>query len=193
MEPAAGPESKPRVLVSERTPGGRILIGASDEPGPELSRRTEGRILAAFAEGPAAGVLHLGVAEPGTDLHPSLEFWRDLGRMFVAAACAALDPLEPETFIHPEPEPGALAGHAESVPPMPGAEFVTAEVLEGLWRDLGSVLAERARSVRPADSRAGYGRRAACGTWWGASASTSPRTAATRGTPSPSWRPTSTG
>ena len=147
MEPAAGPESKPRVLVSERTPGGRILIGASDEPGPELSRRTEGRILAAFAEGPAAGVLHLGVAEPGTDLHPSLEFWRDLGRMFVAAACAALDPLEPETFIHPEPQPGALAGHAESVPPMPGAEFVTAEVLEGLWRDLGSVLAERARPV----------------------------------------------
>ena len=85
------------------------------------------------------------MAEPGTDLHPSLEFWRDLGRMFVAGACAALDPLEPETFVHPEPDPGGLGGHAESVPPMPGAELVTAEVLEGLWRDLGSVLAERAR------------------------------------------------
>ena len=30
---------------------------------------------------------------------------------------------------------------------MPGAELVTAEVLEGLWRDLGRVLAERARSA----------------------------------------------
>ena len=147
MEPAAGPEPELRVLVAERTPGGRILVGVSGEPGPELSAAAERRILAAFAEGPAAGVLHLGVAEPGTDLHPSLEFWRDLGRMFVAGACTALDPLEPETFVHPEPDPGGLAGHAESVPPMPGAELVTAEVLEGLWRDLGSVLAERARSA----------------------------------------------
>ena len=147
MEPAAGPEPEPRVLVAERTPGGRILVGVSGEPGPELSAAAERRVLEAFAEGPAAGVLHLGVAEPGTDLHPSLEFWRDLGRMFVAGACTALDPLEPETFVHPEPDPGGLAGHAESVPPMPGAELVTAEVLERLWRDLGSVLAERARSA----------------------------------------------
>ena len=145
MEPAAGPEPKPRVLVAERTPGGRILVGVSGEPGPELSAAAERRVLKAFAQGPAAGVLHLGVAEPGTDLHPSLEFWRDLGRMFVAGACTALDPLEPETFVHPEPDPGGLAGHAESVPPMPGAELVTAEVLEGLWGDLGRVLAERAR------------------------------------------------
>ena len=147
MEPAAGPEPKPRVLVAERTPGGRILVGVSGEPGPELSAAAERRVLKAFAQGPAAGVLHLGVAEPGTDLHPSLEFWRDLGRMFVAGACTALDPLEPETFVHPEPDPGGLAGHAESVPPMPGAELVTAEVLEGLWGDLGRVLAERARSA----------------------------------------------
>ena len=147
MEAATGAEAKPRVLVAERTPGGRIVVGVSDEPGPELSSRAEGRVLAAFAEGSAAGVLHLGVAEPGTALHPSLEFWRDLGRMFVAGACAALDPLEPETFVHPEPDPGGLAGHAESVPPMPGAELVTAEVLEALWRDLGNALAGRARSA----------------------------------------------
>ena len=143
----SGAEPRPRVLVAERTPGGRIFVTAGGEPGPELSPAAERRILAAFAEGPAAGVLHLGVAEPGTDLHPSLEFWRDLGRMFVAGACAALDPLEPEAFVHPEPDPGALAGHAEAIPPMSGAELVTAEVLEGLWRDLGNVLAERARSA----------------------------------------------
>ena len=145
MESAAEPGSG--VLAAEWTPGGRIFVSASGEPGPELSPAAEKRILTAFAESPVTGVLHLGVAEPGTDLHPSLEFWRDLGRMFVAGACAALDPLEPETFVHPEPDPGALAAHAESVPPMPGAELVTAEVLEHLWSDLGSALAERARRV----------------------------------------------
>ena len=147
METAPGADSKPRALVAERTPGGRILVVGAGEPGPELPAAAERRILDAFAAGPAAGVLHLGVAEPGTDLHPSLEFWRDLGRTFVAAACAALDPLAPETFIQPEPDPEALAAHAESVPPMRGAELVTAEVLDDLWRDLGTVLAERAGSA----------------------------------------------
>ena len=143
----SAPEPTPRVLVAERTPGGRIFVSASGEPGPELSPASEERLVAAFAEGPAAGILHLGVAEPGTDLHPSLEFWRDLGRMFVAGACAALDPLEPQTFVQPSPDPGRLAAHAESVPPMRGAELVTTDLLEGLWTDLGSVLARRARSA----------------------------------------------
>ena len=135
------------VLVSELTPGGRVIVHGSGEPGPEISAAAAKRILEAFAIGPVAGVLHLGVSEPGTDLHPSLGFWRDLGRMFVAAACSAFDPTEPETFVRPEPDAEALTAHVEAVPPMPGAEFVTVETLDGLWWELGAALAERARSA----------------------------------------------
>ena len=142
------------VLVSELTPGGRIVIRASStEPGPPTSAAARKRILAAFEDGPAAGVLHLGVAEPGTDFHPSLGWWRDFGRSFVAGACAALDPTgspdptDPESVPLPDPDPEAFAAHAEAVPPMAGAEFVSAAVLGQLWTDLGKAYRERARSA----------------------------------------------
>ena len=146
----SSPSSDPppgAVLTAELTPGGRVVVRSSEEPGPELSPGARKRILAAFEAGRAGGVLHLGVAEPGTDLHPTLGWWRDFGRMFVAGACAALDPLAPETVVPPEADAGALARHAEAVPPMRGAELVNAALLERLWMELGSALAERADSA----------------------------------------------
>ena len=86
---------------------------------------TSDRVAEAFAEGRAAGVLHLGAAESRTHLHPTLGWWRDLGGAFVAAACAALDPLSPEEPAKPEPDRAWLQQHALSVPPMVGAELST--------------------------------------------------------------------
>ena len=140
-------DAAPAVLVSELTPGGRIVVHDSDEPGPELSASARKHILAAFESSPAAGILHLGVTEPATELHESLGWWRDFGRMFVAGVCAALDPLQPERFIAPAPDPEAFDAHAEAVPPMPGAELITPVVLEGLWYGLGDALRARAGSA----------------------------------------------
>ena len=141
------PDPTPGVLVAERTPAGRIIVAATPDPGPELAAAVEQRILEAFGDGSAAGVLHLGMAVPGAELHPSLAYWRDLGRMFVAGACAALDPLDPETPVPPRADPAALAAHAEAAPPMAGAELINADGLARLWKDLGAAFVARARSA----------------------------------------------
>ena len=148
MASAPGTDSVPgAVLVAELTPRGRIVVRASTEPGPELSGGSRKRILSAFESRRADGVLHLGVAEPATELHPTLGWWRDFGRMFVAGALAALDPLAPETVVPPEADAEALTRHAEAVPPMPGAELVNVALLKRLWKELGNALAERAGSA----------------------------------------------
>ena len=98
------------------------------------------RVIAAFDAGRGHGVLHLGTKELSTDLDPTLSFWRDLGRSFVAKVCAALDPTDPASLVVPEPDGDELAGFAEAVPPMQGAERLTAALLGDVWSDLASAL-----------------------------------------------------
>ena len=135
-------------LVADLTPGGEVVVhSAGDETGPELDADTAGAIADAFAEGRAAGILHLGAAEPRTELHPTLGWWRDFGGNFVAAACAALDPLDAEAPAEPEPDRAWLYEHAFSAPPMVGAETVSPTLLRQLWAELVAELAERGRET----------------------------------------------
>ena len=67
---------------------------------------------------------------------PSAAYWREFARLYLGRLChvppgsngrlAAIDP----------PEHGELGTFLLSVPPMPGAEYVRAEVLQDLWRTL---------------------------------------------------------
>ncbi len=142
-------------LVCVLTPYGRIDVreGGTDD-GPRLHPATARRIVAAFEQGRGQGTLYLGAAEPGTELHPTLAYWRDFGRTFVARVCAALDPLEPSSFVTPEPDPGDMATYALAAPPMPGAELITPELLAELWIDIGEALA--AEAARFEDGVQGY-------------------------------------
>ena len=123
------------------TPSGRIDVhpGSPDE-GPGLSTAVQRRVVDAFNAGRGHGVLHLGAGEPGTDLHPTLSYWRDIGRSFVARVCGALDPTDPSSLVVPPPDPDELSAFAEAVPPMRGAELVTPALLNDLWFDLGKAL-----------------------------------------------------
>ena len=96
--------------------------------------------MAAFEMGSAHGILHLGTTELTTDLHPTLVYWRDLGRSFVAAVCAALDPTEPSSLVLPDPDVDEMTRLLEAVPPMQGAERLTPELLGTLWSDLETAL-----------------------------------------------------
>jgi hypothetical protein len=58
-----------------------------------------------------------------------LAFWRDLGRAFVAALCALPDLEERRERADPAPRPGELERLAAAAPPMPGGEYLSAEVL----------------------------------------------------------------
>lgn len=118
------------------TPAGHVLVRASDprEPAPEAPAAR--RIRAAFERGHGAGLLHLGAAEARTALPPVFAFWRDLGRAFVAALCALPDLEERREHAEPAPRPGELERLAAAAPPMPGAEYLTTQVLGTLWTDV---------------------------------------------------------
>ena len=96
--------------------------------------------MAAFKTGRGHGVLHLGARELGTDLHPTLSYWRAIGRSFVAKVCGALDPTDPTSLVIPDPQTGEIKEFSETVPPMQGGEFVTPAMLADLWSDLGKAL-----------------------------------------------------
>jgi len=137
--------SESRTLVSSISPSGRVSIHLGDPDGRAgTSPAGVDRVCAAFARSTGHGLLHLGAAELGTELDPSLAFWRELGRQFVIAVCGALNPLDPVAVMLPEADPDALAQLAAAVPPMRGGELVSAPLLKALWAELGTALAEAA-------------------------------------------------
>ncbi|MGA9477703.1 MAG: hypothetical protein WBV21_07980, partial [Desulfobacterales bacterium] len=126
-------------LACRLTPSGRIDVQPGvPEDGPPLSSTAARRIIEAFNMGRGHGLLHLGVAELVTDLPPSLSYWRDLGRAFVARVCGALDPTEPKSLVVPGPEPDELSALVQAVPPMQGAELLSPVLLVELWSDMGT-------------------------------------------------------
>jgi len=142
-------------LVCGLTPSGRIDVhpGPPDE-GAGLSTAVQRRIIDAFDVGRGHGVLHLGAGELSTDLHPTLSYWRDIGKALVAKVCGALDPTDPKSLVAPEPVPDELAAFAEAAPPMQGAELITPWLLGELWFDVGNALAGEAARFK--DGVQGY-------------------------------------
>jgi len=134
-------------LVCRLTPSGRIDVQpGTPEDGPFLTPKAAQQILEAFNDGRGKGVLHLGAAELLTDLPPSLSYWRDVGRMFVGRVCGALDPTNPKSLVVPDPDPDEITALAQAVPPMQGAEILSAELLGDIWSDLGSALKAEAKA-----------------------------------------------
>ncbi len=142
-------------LLCQLTPSGRIDVyaGSSDD-GPLLSTASQKRILRAFEISRGHGVLNLGAGELNTELHPTLAYWRDIGKALVARACGALDPSDPKSLVVPEPAPDELAAFTQAAPPMHGAELITPSMLGEIWSDIGSALA--AESARFEDGLQGY-------------------------------------
>ena len=95
----------------------------------------------------------LGADEVGTALPPVLSYWREFGARYVAALCALPGVAEGATKPHVSiPERNELDQIATAVPPMIGAEYLTADVLADLWRGMDAAfdaeLAEAKLSVQ---------------------------------------------
>ena len=134
-------------LAPALTPHGRLwLAPASDAPA--LPPDAEARLRKAFARGTGHGLLQLGAGEVGTTLPAVLSYWRELGALFVNALCAAPDAaLGHEAGHAPLPPRERLLALAAAAPPMTGAEYLTAAVLESLWQEIAAAFHdERARS-----------------------------------------------
>src|SRR5215470_3398867 len=105
------------------------------------------RLEQAFARGPGHGLLVLGADEVGTTLPPTLSFWRKFGARYVTALCSLPGIGKRSKPPVPIPTDGELDTMTAAVPPMTGAEYLTAEVLANLWRGMDAAFdAELAQS-----------------------------------------------
>jgi hypothetical protein len=142
-------------LVCRLTPrhGIDVQRGAGEDGAPVPAQAAR-RILAAFAAGRGAGVLHLAVAELATELPPPFAYWREVGKAFVARLCGALDPTAPKSLVVPAADPDEIQSLIETAPPMRGAEFLDPAVLGAIWADMGVAL--RAAAEEHKDGVAGF-------------------------------------
>jgi non-specific serine/threonine protein kinase len=118
------------------TPHGHLVLAPTADAvtlPPELSARFE----PAFARGVGHGLLELGLREVGTALPSDFAYWRDFAARYVTVLCTSAHGLPEDGAADagevPPPPADALALLVNSAPPMPGGEYLTAEVLADLW------------------------------------------------------------
>ena len=118
------------------TPMGRLRLRESDDdsgPAPDAWMK---RVAASFSSSQAAGLLALAATRPDAPPPPSFSFWREFACRYLTQLCrtpesgaSRVDPIEP-------PVESELAAMLLNVPPMQGAEYLSVEVLRGLWAEL---------------------------------------------------------
>jgi superfamily II DNA or RNA helicase len=122
--------------VPTLTPHGKVRLDSAGETAGDLDAPTTRRIREAFDRGHGSGLFHLGAVEATSSLPPALAFWRDFGRVFMTALCAVPDLDERRDNLRIAIPPDALPALIEAAPPMRGGEYLSTEVLEGLWTDM---------------------------------------------------------
>ncbi len=115
------------------TPRGHLLLNLADDA-VGLTSGLGGRLESAFGRGSGHGLLELGAAEVGSTLPADLGYWRDFAARFVTALCTHPDIDAPDASI-PALPPTELDALAAAAPPMTGAEYVSAAVLQQLWTE----------------------------------------------------------
>ncbi len=105
------------------------------------------RVHAAFTKGCDHGLLHLATTELQSALPPAFGYARDFARLYLTRLCQT--PADGEAGV-----PAAVAAPAETelafqvlqAPPMPGAEYLNAEVLAAWWTELDALVRCEARN-----------------------------------------------
>ena len=136
-----------RRLTLAVSPSGRLRFLESPEA-PPLEPRLAEAIAAAFADGTAAGLFHLGAVEVSTPLPPVLGFFRDFARLFVTRLCAIGDLEEQRAQVDVPVPPGLLDRVAGDAPPLAGGEYIDAARLQTWWADLQAFFREEIRRHR---------------------------------------------
>jgi non-specific serine/threonine protein kinase len=124
------------------TPHGHLMMDTAAVSALEPRVAAE---LGEAAERSSAEVLRwLATRGLGASLPPSVVYWREFSRRYFSALCHTVE--LPSIGGLPPPGQEDLAMLAFTVPPMPGAEYVGADLLGRLWGELNElVFAEVAR------------------------------------------------
>jgi superfamily II DNA or RNA helicase len=135
------------------TPQGRLHL-ENAEDAPLLNEEVAGRLSAAFAQGGGSGLMRLGACEVGQPLPPAFVWWRDFATRYIAALCqhstsggAEVGPSAALVQV-PPPVEGELATLVLTAPMMPGAEYLTVDILRALWAQLAAAFAVSFKAAR---------------------------------------------
>ena len=109
-----------------------------------LGDRVVERLTEAFAGGAGAGLMQLGAGEVGQALPPLFLWWRGFASRYVAALCILTS--DDSLPAVPPPTAAELAELVLTAPPMPGAEYLTADLLTDLWHEIGAAFAPAAKT-----------------------------------------------
>jgi len=127
------------------TPHGH-LVAEPAEDAPEMPPAIAARLSESFSRGTGDGLLQLGAAEVGQVLPPLFAWWRGFAARYVAALCLHAEPAGMPNV--PPPPDGELATLVLTAPMMAGAEYLTPELLRGLWRATASACAVALAAAR---------------------------------------------
>ena len=114
-------------MIDSSTPGEADLSAAAPSGAAAVAR--------AFADSPAAGILALAGAKAPPDWPPSWLFWRDFGSRYLLLLCHR-QPTGARLEPSPPLDAAVCASLTLGIPPMPGAEYCSPDVLAALWADL---------------------------------------------------------
>jgi superfamily II DNA or RNA helicase len=121
------------------TPHGRLSVVANPTA-PALPFELARRLAMESVLGSGQVLLGLGAEHVGAALPPVIAWWRDLAVRYLTALCTLPEVAEQVPGRVPPPGADDLQALAWSAPPMDGAEYLSIEVLERLWRELDDAL-----------------------------------------------------
>src|SRR5207245_7907371 len=122
-------------------PSGAMTLGAGPSLDSSAPAARAPELTSDLARGSAFAILQLAARQPGETLPPSVAFFRDVGALFLARACAA-----PDAATH-QPLPDELARLVSQAPPMGGGEYLRPATLEALWSGLDAALRTELRDT----------------------------------------------
>jgi non-specific serine/threonine protein kinase len=125
-------------------PSGHLALvesSSANETAAELAKP----IVAAFAESPARGLLHLATNELQARLPPALDHVRSFARTYLTRLCQTQAHEQKDLPPTPPPSAAELATWILQAPPMTGLEYLRDEALVGWWTDLDTLVRDEIR------------------------------------------------
>lgn len=123
-------------MILTLTPSGHLVMIGQDvlTNDAAVPFRAEA-VKQAFAISPAAGIIALAGEKAVPDWPLPWMFWRDFGTRYLLLLCQ-IQPTAEHLESLPQLDASTLAHLTLSIPPMPGAEYCTPDVLAAIWNKL---------------------------------------------------------
>lgn len=121
------------------SPEGSVYLNSDREPDERLSLTQYAKIKDLFTQNSSYALLHLGLRD-FSSLPPSFSFWQAFSHQFILRVCQLQGTEDQRKITIDEPDSNLLGVILEKAPFMQGAEYLSEEVLIGIWRQMTEVL-----------------------------------------------------